>query len=229
MDGISEMPMQQNTYGRNRQSIADIEKELFDIFTCHKDSHSNDAGDPVIPADALVDVFRIFGEQHAGVQIMSQEEEVQLIKLVESNPGLEVTPQVILGFIAVKTNQSPSASPKGDTHDLDDRGRLDERGVPTGSLSRSSSGSSNDTTAQGPPVPSKVLYPLYTQESSPFDSGRRQRSAPLAAAAPSSWYSKRHVTTHRRRSDASSSGRALSDSEVFIRYFDIPSSFKTLM
>lgn len=124
--------MQATTYGRHRQSIADIEHQLYTIFTSHPTSNINDAGEPVIPADALVDVFRAFSDEYDGVELMTADELDMLKALLASNPGLEVTPQILLGFIAEKTKHSPPRSPLTDEDvDLPDgRGRGSDRDYP---------------------------------------------------------------------------------------------------
>ncbi|KZT67427.1 hypothetical protein DAEQUDRAFT_391530 [Daedalea quercina L-15889] len=208
------------TYGRNRQSIADLEQELYSIFEDHPRAHINETGDPVIPADALVDVLRAFSRNHDSVDLMTREEEDQLTLLIESNPGLAVTPQVLLQFIAMRTNQSPDDSSPEEDFAFPERGRSEDRDY-DGPYSRSSSQDSSGTSvwrsssrpnsrppSRGPPVPSTPT------RDSPFDASRRQRSTPLANAhnAPSSWT--RRPPPSRRRSDASQHGRTLSDSEV---------------
>ncbi|KAH7929218.1 hypothetical protein BV22DRAFT_1125979 [Leucogyrophana mollusca] len=45
----------QATYGRNRQSIADIEQQLYQIFNDHPDADTDTDGEPRVPAVALVD------------------------------------------------------------------------------------------------------------------------------------------------------------------------------
>ncbi|EIN10093.1 hypothetical protein PUNSTDRAFT_133858 [Punctularia strigosozonata HHB-11173 SS5] len=198
-------------YGRNADSIADIEDRLYDIFENHPDSHPNDAGEPVIGANALVDVFRIFGEQYTGSELMTKEEEEMLAQVLESNPGLEVTPQTILQFIAMRTQGNPEG-PASHSDD-DQRGRQDDRDAYSGS-SRSSSresavyrGQGSRPPSRGPPVPKTP-----TQTNSPFDSSRRQRSTPLEKTAPSSW-ARRPMPPTRRLSDASNSGHTVTESE----------------
>jgi hypothetical protein len=132
--------------------------------------------------------------------------------LLESNPGLEVTPQVLLQFIAQRTHGSPDGSPLPDD---DERGRQDDRDAYPGS-SRSSSRDSAHTAYRGsgrPPSRGPSVPQTPTHANSPFDSSRRQRSTPLARAAPSSW-ARRPMPPTRRLSDASSSGPMASDSEV---------------
>ncbi|GLB40717.1 hypothetical protein LshimejAT787_0805880 [Lyophyllum shimeji] len=202
------------TFGRNRQSIADISQHLQDIFSQHPRSHINDAGDPVIPADNLVDVFNAFSDLYDGLKLMSDEETEMLQQLINANPGLEVTPAILLGFIAEKTKHSPPRSPSAaaheDNNDYPGRGRSDDR---DDDYYRSSSSDSNGTTALrssgsrrqsiGPPQ-------TPTSAKSPFDAERRQRTNPIQNNAPSSW-NKRPAPAHRRKSDAGSR----SDSESF--------------
>jgi hypothetical protein len=206
--------------GRSRQSIADIEEHLNEIFTDHPSSHINHNGDPVIPADALVDVFRAFSESYNGVELMTNDEMDLLKMLLASNPGLEVTPQTLLAFIAEKTKHSPRESPKGSPYggdvDLPERGRSSGRDAGDRG-SRSSSRDSVGTSRQGRSRPPSIGPPVLPKtptpaSASPFDASQRQRSTPLGAA-PSSW-TKRPAPAHRRKSINGSQGSALSDSEV---------------
>ncbi|EDR05936.1 uncharacterized protein LACBIDRAFT_329462 [Laccaria bicolor S238N-H82] len=204
-------PPHQATYGRNRQSIATIDDQLRTIFLDHPKSHINDSGEPAIPADALVDIFRSFSDV-SNSPLLSEEELTLLKSLLADNPGLEVTPQILLQFIAEKTRASPPRSPNSDDDMqlLPTRGRGEERDDYS-HYHRSSSNESNGTSyyrssgsrpsSRGPQTPNNPK--------SPFDTERRQRSTPLANNAPSSW-SKRPAPAHRRKSDAGSR----SDSEV---------------
>lgn len=195
-----------------------MEQELFDIFKDHRDSDLNDDNEPVIPANALFDVLRTFSRNHDAVELITKEEEDQLTQLIETNPGLNVTPQLLLQFIAMRTtispHHSPGDSPPYNANDLDERGRPDDRDEDHPGYSRSSSRDSTGTSvyrssSRGPSVPSKTP----AARESPFDAARRQRSAPLVKdAAPSSWT--RRPPPSRRRSDAGQHNRALSDSEV---------------
>lgn len=206
----------QSTYGRSRQSIADIEQELHNIFGRHPQSHKNHSGEPVIPADALVDVFQAFSEVCNGVELMTNDETDLLKQLLASNPGLEVTPQILLQFIAEKTKHSPQASPQSSPSEADmniwGRGRAEERdtsGVYSRSSSNESIGSSVYRPPSRPPSRGQPQTPTSTKGPSPFDTSRRQRSTPLSTNVPSSW-NKRPAPAHRRKSDAGSR----SDSEV---------------
>ena len=217
-----------STYGRNRQSIADIEREIDDLFRDHPKSTRGDDDEPIIPGDALVDILRTFSQVH-DFPLMTKEEEEQLVQLVESNPGLAVTPQVLLQFIAMRTTVSPNpeSSPVEGQDESQRKGRSRERSeYEYETRSRSSSGGSIGTSvyrpqerssSRGPPVPPKT--PL---NDSPFDVSRRQRTTPLAA--PSSWA--RRPPPQRRRSDAGLEGRSQSDSEVS---YDTHISTKTLL
>ncbi|KAI5119642.1 hypothetical protein M0805_009003 [Coniferiporia weirii] len=202
--GTSMLIGQQTTNSRNRDSVADLEEELYDIFTSHHESRANANGEPAIPASTLVDVIRIFGELHDGMQLLSEDEESKLAELVSANPGLEVTPTILLGFLSALTAHSPKGSPDTDAIDLQASGSGGEDD------SANNNGRSSRSSSRGPPpqTPSSGRFP-----ESPFDSGRRQRTAPLQHAVPSSWNSKRAVQSGRRRSDAGSYGRATSDSE----------------
>ncbi|KII89877.1 hypothetical protein PLICRDRAFT_138217 [Plicaturopsis crispa FD-325 SS-3] len=213
------------TYGRNRQSIADIQAQLEEIFEQHPLSHTNSAGEAVVPGDSLVDIFRAFSEVYDDVELMTDTELGMLKQLLQVNPGLEVTPAMLLQFIATRTTNSPQGSPpaEDDAH-LPDRGRDFDRDGTYNHHSRSSSNDSNGTSVYrprsrqssvGPPVPPKTPTTANGQASiSPLDASRRQRSTPLGNAAPSSWTTKRPMPPSRRKSDAGSHhGRALSDSE----------------
>jgi hypothetical protein len=194
---------------------ADIEGELHRIFAEHPDSDKNESGEPTIPADALVDVFRAFSDLSNG-PLLSTEETEMLKMLLANNPGLEVTPGIILQFIAEKTRHSPSPSPDSpyDHQDLDFlRGRDLERSFDA--TERSSSNESNSASHHtGSRPPSRG--PMTPHSRSVFDVEQRQRSTPLTNA-PSSWAgkNKRPAPASRRRSV---DGR-LSDSEVSLPSF----------
>ncbi len=128
--------------------------------------------------------------------------------MLASTPGLQVTPQVLLQFIAMQTTmeprQSPDDSPPPDA-DQDERGRSEDRdedGINSRSSSRDSTATYYRSSSRGPQTP----------QDSVFDSGRRQRTTPLKNNAPPSTWSRR-PPPRRRKSDAGHS-RASSDSEV---------------
>ena len=151
-----------------------------------------------MPADALVDIFSSLSDSLSDEPLMSGEEVAMFEALLKNNPGLEVTPQIILNFIEEKTKIHPLRSPENSDDDT-----AAHKGH-----SRSSSIESNDAflldsnispPSRGPQTPAPIKSPL--------DSQRRQRSTPLAA--PSSWSTKRPIPS-RRKSDAGSR----SDSDV---------------
>ncbi|KAH9029305.1 hypothetical protein EDB83DRAFT_2507972 [Lactarius deliciosus] len=88
------------------------------------------------------------------------------------------------------------------------RGRADERDT-HGQHSRSSSSGSTGTYYR--PTPGGTPRTPGSKDS-PFDAQKRQRSAPLAPVAPSSW-TRRPPAPGRRKSDASNNGRPMSDTE----------------
>ncbi|KAK2459883.1 hypothetical protein APHAL10511_008083 [Amanita phalloides] len=164
-----------------------MQKQAWYPFSMHPLCHYNEAGDPVIPADALVDVFQAFADNN-GIQLLSPDEMDMLKALLASNPGLQVTPQILLDFIAEKTKHAPSPFDSAADYDAErppDDPSSDELNTsfppPAGSHSR---------------PPSRASGPT---KYSPLDTERRQRSQPLTTA-PSSWNSKRPLPAGRRKS-----------------------------
>ena len=88
-------------------SHSDIERELYTLFNDHPSSNVNESGEPVIPADALVDILNALADI-SPIPLLSDEETTMLKTLLVDNPGLEVTPSILLQFIAEKTRHSPS-------------------------------------------------------------------------------------------------------------------------
>ena len=187
-------------YGRHRQSIADIEQDLRDIFESHPDAYENQKQEWVLPASCLPDVFETYQHQ-TGIALLTQEEMDQMVTLVQNAPGLEATPEMLLQIVAQRSVSSPEQHSPGEQP----RGREDERRG--GRQSRSSSAGSDGTYYHGsrPPSRGPGVPP------SPFDSQKRQRAAPLGGTAPSSWANKRPVAPARRKS--------LSDNEVCCDFF----------
>ncbi|KIJ13485.1 hypothetical protein PAXINDRAFT_117256, partial [Paxillus involutus ATCC 200175] len=228
-----------STYGRNRDSMSDIEQELIRLFSSHPLSRLNQAEEPTIPADALPDVIREFSELYTDVDLFTDSEMEMLRALLASNPGIEVTPQVLLQFIAERTKHSPRESPgnnqqsqqqlphhsnqspddssqeEDDGEDAtltSDRGRNPfTRGTASSRSSSRGSVGTSKVPSRPPSVPPKT--PVSAPPSSAFDTSRRQRSTPLGANAPSSW-AKRPAPASRRKSvDGGSSSRGSSDTE----------------
>ncbi|KAG9314940.1 hypothetical protein JVU11DRAFT_4048 [Chiua virens] len=225
-------------YGRSRDSIHDIEHDLIQIFSSHPLSRLNQAQESIIPADALPDVIREFSNLYNDVDLLTDSEMEMLRALLASNPGIEVTPQVLLQFVAERTKNSPRESPGkaqpseqpssprytqegaddspqegSDGGDSDDVTFPNVRGrhpyARRKSASRSSSQGSVGTSSRPPSVPPKT--PLQSGPPSAFDSSRRQRTTPLSSA-PSSW-AKRPAPASRRRSVDGSSSQGSSDNE----------------
>ncbi|KAG1729832.1 uncharacterized protein EDB91DRAFT_801445 [Suillus paluster] len=214
-----------STFGRSRQSITDIEQELYDIFNNHPESREIQSGEPAIPADVLPDVLSAFSESCDGVDLLNEKEMGMLKELLAGNPGIEVTPQVLLQFIAERTRHSPRGSPY-DSPVEEDVTLPDDRGhnpfIRNTNHSRSSSRGSAGTSrvpSRPPSVPPKTPT---TATGSAFDTSRRQRTTPLDAQPPSSW-SKRPAPTSRRKSIDGGSNRGLSDSES--SFSSSPSAF----
>lgn len=199
-------------------SHSDIERELYTLFNDHPSSNVNESGEPVIPADALVDVLNALADI-SPIPLLSDEETTMLKTLLVDNPGLEVTPNILLQFIAEKTRHSPSPNPdqEDDREQLQQasdedfwRGRNQDRQSYAYSPQRSPSNESNSVPYSGSRPPSRGALAR-----SPFDMERRQRSTPLNNT-PTSWSgAKRPAPASRRRSFDGSV-----DSEVSIhRYF----------
>ncbi|EKM48193.1 uncharacterized protein PHACADRAFT_203123, partial [Phanerochaete carnosa HHB-10118-sp] len=210
------------TYGRNRQSIVDLEREIDDLFRRHPQSTSDDGGDPTIPGHALVDILRTFSHNHNALELMTREEEEQLIDLIETNPGLAVTPRVLLAFIAQRTTAGPGdgreGTPEDDAEAMARARQEDLTEYEHDNHSRSSSPESIGTSVYRPPSRSSsaeppLVPPKTPMRDSPFDATRRRRTTPLSNA-PTSWT--RRPPPQRRSSDAGAPGRDLSDSETSI-------------
>ena len=138
-----------------------------------------------------------------------------LKNILANNPGIEVTPQILLQFVAERTKHSPRDSPDASLVEEDltltgDRGRHSSFG--NGRHSRSSSQSSGGT-SRVPSRPPSVPPKTPATPGSAFDTSRRQRTTPLDAQPPSSW-SKRPAPASRRKSVDGGFSRTLSDSEV---------------
>ncbi|KAJ3507753.1 hypothetical protein NLJ89_g6129 [Agrocybe chaxingu] len=178
------------TYGRNRQSIADIDEELNKIFKEHPKCSTNESNEPVIPADCLVEVMKSLSDVYDGTPLMTDEEIAMLQNLIAANPGLEVTPAILLQFIAEKTKAAtPPHTPLHDESEGYGHTRTDSNESMEFYRKPPSRPPSRGPTTPGPSI------------KSPLDSERRQRSTPLAA--PSSW-AKRPTPAGRRKSDAGS-------------------------
>jgi len=211
--------MPQQAYGRRRESIVDIEEQISDIFTNHPEAHFNDADVPVIPANALPEVIAELSSRY-NVDVLSKDEEQQLTAFVRDNAGIEVTPELLLGFVAQATaklndNRSSSGTSSPELNESSDgRGREESRHHRSGSgHSRSSSRDSVTTQSMWRAEP---RTPGSRAPDSPFEAKSRQRSQPLAGP-PSSW-ARRPAPATRRRSDAGSRRGSMSDSDVCLSH-----------
>ncbi|KIJ51491.1 hypothetical protein M422DRAFT_58957 [Sphaerobolus stellatus SS14] len=199
-------------YGRRRESIVDIEEQISDIFTNHPEAHFNEADTPVIPAHALPDVIAELSSRY-NVEVLNKDEEQQVAAFVRDNPGIEVTPELLLGFVAAATakhNDSSSGASSPEPNESDNsRGRGDEkRNRPSPITSRSSSRGDDSTNWKADNKSSGA----WGVPNSPFESKSRQRSQPLYGP-PSSWTPRPAPAHHRRRSDAGSRRGSMSDNE----------------
>ncbi|KAF4614089.1 hypothetical protein D9613_007473 [Agrocybe pediades] len=188
-----------NTYGRNRQSIADIEQVLNDIFLKHPDVHINAQGEPAVPGDGVFAILKSFEDLYNGTPLLSDEEAAMLQKLLEEHKDIEVTTPLLMQLVAEKTKAvTPPASP---LRDSDSRSSEEDSGGDSHTRSRTSS---NESMGEGqyarPMSRPPSCGPTTPSIKSPLDSERRQRSTPLNA--PSSWSSKRPTRAGRRKSDA---------------------------
>ncbi|KAG7451386.1 uncharacterized protein BT62DRAFT_1071960 [Guyanagaster necrorhizus] len=203
----------QNVYNQRRPSLPDIEATLQDIFNHHPLVTSTDAGDSAIPADALVGVLNSLSAVHNGFELMDSTEIAQLNDVLKDNPGLQVTPPLLVQFYADKTKQHVS-SLSSSTYDaadlLEGRGRAQDRTEGEEFSPSSSSDSQSRPSSRGPPLTPKTQ--------SVFDTQRRQRSTPLGNNAPSSW-TKRPPAPHRRKSDAGSRSDSENSPNAFRQSF----------
>ena len=204
-------------YGRNRLSIANIESDLHDLIANHPRSHPNDEGEPVVPAEALVDILTSYRSVHDNVELLSKDEEEMFLKFIRTTPGLEATTKVLVEFIAFRTAsrdkvpESALSSDEGSESDSPHRGRRSRDGVSSRSSSSDSVGTSVHRLPSRPPSDGPSPPPKTPNlRDSVFDTSKRQRSTPLVNNGPSSW-TKRPAPASRRKSDV---GRGGSDSEV---------------
>ena len=215
--------MLMKNFGRHRQSIVDIEQELHDIFRDHPQCYTNSQGVASLPARYLPDVFDTYQEQY-GVELLTKDEMSSFMQIVDASPDVQATPDTILQLVAMRTSSGQQTNSEEHPPNADewDRGRADERDF-HGRQSRSSSTGSTGTYCHTTPnsrspsrPPSRGVGGMPRTpgtKDSPFDAQKRQRSTPLAPVAPSSW-TRRPVAPGRRKSDAGSHSRTMSDSEV---------------
>ena len=71
-----------------------------------------------MPADALVDIFSSLSDSLSDEPLMSGEEVAMFEALLKNNPGLEVTPQIILNFVEEKAKIQSPRSPRNSDDDM---------------------------------------------------------------------------------------------------------------
>ncbi|KAH7921601.1 hypothetical protein BV22DRAFT_1049517 [Leucogyrophana mollusca] len=89
--------------------------ERFSQVTCQmrNDYPNTDTdGEFKSPADALVDVLRAFSDACNGVELLDDSEMDGLKRLLAANPTIQVTPHMLLQFVAARTDHSPDKSPR---------------------------------------------------------------------------------------------------------------------
>ena len=207
----------QEMASNHTQKLDKVKAEINELFKNHPEAQNND-GVLSLPADALVAFLREILAKDPSSSIMSEHELDQFAHLLNEHPGINVTVDLLQGFVVERATATPEASPPPEAHEVHiGRGRPGEKTEYVyDTRSRSSSGSSIGTSvyrpqsrppSRGPPVPPKTP----TARDSPFDVSARQRTTPLASA-PSSWA--RRPPPSRRKSDAGSQPYVHSDSEV---------------
>ncbi|KAL1667408.1 hypothetical protein GGF50DRAFT_112303 [Schizophyllum commune] len=183
-------------FGRNRQSVEDIEANLQDIFWQQPSAYLDSSGQPCINADDIVDVIREFSRRYGGEDLMSDFEIQSLRRLLDDHPNLMCTPNTLIQFVAHKVGPSSERENAGEE---EERGRTAEL-IEGASSDRSSSNESTGTrrATSRPPAPPPPQTPVAARPSV-FD--RRQRSTPIAQANPPSSFShRRPMPASRRRS-----------------------------
>ncbi|KAJ3851945.1 hypothetical protein EV368DRAFT_83038 [Lentinula lateritia] len=207
-----------NFYGRSRESIADLDEILANIFASHPHAEQREDNTTVIPVQFLPDIFKALKERDLMSLTHSDEEYLQgVITTIESTPS--DTPHMVdsnaLLFLVAQLsalNKADDSTPAGS-----DNGQSRARGRPRAlSTSSDSSSGSNGTSRYPSRPPSRSGPPPSTPTNPQTPLDKRQRSAPLSSNPPSA-YTKR-PPPHRRKSDASpgrgySSGGAGGDSD----------------
>ncbi|KAG8696282.1 hypothetical protein FRC09_008609 [Ceratobasidium sp. 395] len=201
-------------YGRNRDSLADIEEKLAEVFEAIPSTTTNDEGVLVVSASELPAILAEYSKRH-GTKLLSAEGESQLRMMLDANPNVELTPVLTMQLVAGLTTKSAASDnppplpaqedPRSDSSgasspDTNLRGRGEGTPHRPPPLSRTSSNSSFHATG----APTTPLSSGRMTSSSPFDSTARRRSTPLSTGAPSAWTRKPLPASRRRKSDAGS-------------------------
>lgn len=207
-----------NSYGRNRESLADLVEQLEEIFKLQPTVKKKPNGQLILPVSSIREVLKILFEQ-ADLPQLTEEDEAAIELVTSTNPDIELSPANLLEFVAQLTANIPNkerrlgaiprkASPTNQAYVLGGRGRGHDRNHSSDSRS-SSSDSLDDRRFDDGDEPhhySRRVPP------SPFDARARQRTA--VVEPPSSWSSKRPAPASRRRRSDAGSNYGGSDNEV---------------
>ena len=200
-------------FGRNRQSVEDIEANLQDIFWQQPSAYLDSSGQPCINADDIVDVIREFSRRYGGDDLMSDFEIQSLRRLLDDHPNLMCTPNTLIQFVAHKVGPSSERENAGEEEERGRTAQLIEGASSDRSSSNESTGTRRATSRPPASAPPPPQTPVAARPSV-FD--RRQRSTPIAQANPPSSFShRRPMPASRRRSIDG----ATSDSEVRTPYY----------
>ncbi|KIK69591.1 hypothetical protein GYMLUDRAFT_212220 [Collybiopsis luxurians FD-317 M1] len=200
-----------NSYGRSRESIADLEELLSDIMHSHPNSKFEN-GRYAIPARYLADILKSLESRGLLTLTPEDEERTQSViaTLESADPDAKIDDTSLFTLVAQLSRPSADLLSNEDD-DEPDRGRL--RSLSTSS---SSSSGSNGTSRYPSRPPSRSDHPPPTpsQPKTPLD--KRPRSTPLSSNPPSAF--QRRPAPVRRKSSASpgrgySSGGAGGDSD----------------
>ncbi|KAF9077614.1 hypothetical protein BDP27DRAFT_1441669 [Rhodocollybia butyracea] len=186
-----------DNYGRSRESIAELDGLLAQIFSDHPQSQSMEEDKIGIPVRYLPDIFKSLDQK--GLLTLDPEQEATMAGLISQ---FEETYLVESGTLLSLVAQLSKSVSKYEESALDDIDERVIRGRPrTSSTSSNSSSGSNGTSRypSRPPSRSGQPPPTPTHPQTPLD--KRQRSTPLSANPPSAY--QRRPPPHRRKSDAS--------------------------
>ncbi|KDQ13555.1 hypothetical protein BOTBODRAFT_175549 [Botryobasidium botryosum FD-172 SS1] len=86
-----------------RTSTPDLQTQLTQLFAHHPDARTNAAGQPVVPARALIAILSAFATQNGSVPLLGADEALELRAITEGNPDVEITPDLLVEFVVHKT------------------------------------------------------------------------------------------------------------------------------
>src|ERR1700761_2137676 len=134
-------------FGRNRESVADIEHELHLLFLRNPNHWLQQDGVPLLRVNDIPGVLHQWAADHDMPDLLNDAELEQFVQLLDASAKDGVPPGMVMGLIAVRgkenmemeTNQPEQADSPS----------------PEGHHSRSSSSESRGSTGDPPPVPGK--------------------------------------------------------------------------